>query len=132
MRLTESDNIRNSIDADVLETVDDVRCCMGIDRGKLSSTMNCTFGEIHLYVKYKDPATDAEKRGRVAVEFTHTWSMRSISLDCVLGEYADIKRHPDKSREVLFKYAASHITRYCGSFIVDIDFEVYDVKLVEK
>lgn len=34
MRLTESDNIRNSIDVDVLETVDDVRCCSGIDREK--------------------------------------------------------------------------------------------------
>ena len=132
MRLTESDSIRNSIDADVLETVDDVQCWLGAPKEKLSLAVNCDFCEIHLYVKYKDPATDAGKRGRVVVEFADSWSMRTTNLDCILDVYTVIKRHPGKSRETLFKYAASYITRYCRSFIVDIDFEVYDVKLVEK
>lgn len=106
----------------------------GHRQGKVSSTINrtCTFGEIHLYVKYKDPATDAGKRGRVVVKFTDIWLMRSTYLDCILDVYAVIKRHQGESRETLFKCAASYITRYCRSFIVDIDFEVYDVKLVEK
>lgn len=132
MRLTESDSIRNSIDVDVLETVDDVQCWLGVGGEKLYSGKNCNFGEIHLYVKYKDAETGAEKRGKVVVGFTDIWLMRTTCLDCILDVYAVVKRHPCKSRETLFKYAASYITRNCRSFIVDIDFEVYDVKLIEK
>lgn len=132
MRLTESDSIRNSIDVDVLETVDDVQCWLGAPKEKLSLAVNRDFCEIHLYVKYKDPATDAEKRGKVAVEFSDSWSMRTTYLDCILDVYAVIKQHQGKSREILFKCAASYITRYCKSFIGGIDFEVYDVKSVEK